>query len=159
MKDLKKYNKVIFYSILSLIVLFFLIVFIKYIGYNTIKFYYITSDLSIKSETQILPKKYDGLQLIKHYFSGPINVKKFKKDLFQMLEIENVYYQNKTCKIMLSNESSSIFMQYPDNIKEILSRATLLSIKNSRIFKNVESVEFFIFGKIKSYSFQLKNKK
>ncbi len=155
MKDLKKYNKIFYYTLLILIIFLLFAFLIKSFGNEKAKFYYLTSDLSINSERQILPSKYDRLELVRFYFSGPIDVKKFKKDYFQLLDIENVYYINNVCKIILSIDSSSIFQGYSEEIKNKISKATILSLKNNRLFKKIKRVEFFIFNKIKIYSFDL----
>lgn len=153
MKDLKKYNKIIYSFLLIFLSITILLFLFNSISLNKAKFYYLTSDLTIKSESQILPYKYSEIQLLRHYFSGPINVKKFKKDLFQQIEIKNVYFIDYICKIVLSDESSLIFNNYPENIKEKISEATFLTLKKNRIFKNIKKIEFFIFDKIKTYSY------
>lgn len=153
MKDLKKYNK--FFLCLVFFTFFILIIEIlfNFFTNNTERFYYLTSDLSIIGETQLIPKNYNKLQIVRFYFAGPINVKKFKKDIFHQLEIEKVFYINNVCKIILSNDTSLIFKNYPQNIKEKIALATFLSLKNLKDFKNLKSIEFFIFEKIKDYSF------
>ncbi|MFN3411638.1 MAG: hypothetical protein ACK4YF_05730 [Exilispira sp.] len=155
MKDLKRYNNSI-----KIIFIIFLIIFIYVLLSNLFiitraKFFYLRSDLTIKSEYQIIPDKLNQLQFVRYYFSGPIDVKKFKKDIFQQLEIEKVIYINNICKIVLSKNSSLIFLNYQDDIKEKISKATLLTLKSSKLFKDIKAIEFFIFDKIKVYSFKL----
>lgn len=155
MKDLKRYNNSI-----KIIFTIILIIFIYGLVSNLFiisraKFFYLRSDLTIKSEYQIIPNKLNHLQFVRYYFSGPIDVKKFKKDIFQQLEIERVFYINNICKIVLSKNSSLIFLNYKEDIKEKISKATLLTLKSSKLFKNIKTIEFFIFDKIKVYSFKL----
>lgn len=153
MKDLKKYNRYFFCLLILIFTIFIIEILLSSFTNKTKKFYYLTSDLSIKSEIQIIPKKYDNLQIVRFYFSGPMNVKKFKKDIFNQLEIDKVFYIDKICKIIFTNETSLIFKNYPQNIKEKIALATFLSLKNIKEFKDLKSIEFFIFEKIKDYAF------
>jgi len=154
-KDLKRYNKFFYFTLLIIILFLFFAFLAKSFSNEKAKFFYLTSDLSIKSERQILPSKYDRLELVRFYFSGPIDVKKFKKDYFQQLDIDNVYYIDNVCKIILSNDCSSIFQSYSEEIKKRISEATIYSLKNNRLFKKIKRVEFFIYNKIKIYSYDL----
>ena len=156
MKDLKNYNKLLKIFFVLIVFFFLTTLFFNYFGKEKTKFYYLTSYLSIEGETQILPSKYNMLQLVKFYFSGPIDVKKFKKDYFQQIEIDNVYFIDKKIKIILSNDSSSLFLSYQEIIKEKISEATILTLRKNKLFKNANGIEIFIFNRILAYSYEYK---
>jgi len=156
-KDLKKYNRVIFSLILLILIIIIILISIKVLLVKKTTFYYITFDNKIKGEAQILPDSYTQLQLVRHYFSGPINVKKFKKDIYHQIEIDNVYFIDRVCKITLSNESSSIFNSYPEELKEYFAKAAFISLKKTKEFHNLLIIEFYIYQKLKAFSFPFKN--
>ncbi len=155
MKDLKRYNKLILSIIFIVLSLFLLSLLFKFLLLNTTTFYYLTSDYDVKSEKQVIPEKISDIQLVRHYFAGPINLKKFKKDIYNRIEIDNVYFLSGICKIILSEESSLIFMAFPDNLKYKFSKATFLSLKKTRQFKDIKTLEFYIYQRIKVYSYPI----
>ncbi|HQM89081.1 MAG TPA: hypothetical protein PLI56_02990, partial [Exilispira sp.] len=78
------------------------------------------------------------------YFDGPINVKNFKKDIFQLMEVDNVYIDNNTFKIVLSMNSSLLFMNYDKTTQNLMAKATFDSLKNFKDLRKISKIEFFI---------------
>jgi len=142
--NFKKYNKSILILFLSILIIFF--IYFVYTGISTHKttLYYLTPEMKIKSEKQIIPKNMNLLQITRFYFDGPINVKNFKKDIFQLIEVDNVYIDNNTFKIVLSMNSSLLFMNYDKTTQNLMAKTTFDSLKNFKDLRKISKIEFFI---------------